>query len=179
MTDLPVIHADIGDGKRRRFFLGADELRMMKREAGRGYYSIYSTFHEGTEPHEVEAIIRLALIGGGETAAEAGEITGYYCTPPRSLERAYSLAFDCLNAAWKGSKPASSGRVMTTEEMDSFFDDLEADLIRKGHSPEIIKGKSFAEIQDLLNRLRKDGDKPDAPDADIFNAIKKSGKKGH
>lgn len=42
--EMPVIHADIGDGKRRRFYLGADELRQIKRECGRGFYTLYVNF---------------------------------------------------------------------------------------------------------------------------------------
>lgn len=174
MNDTPVIHADIGDGKRRRFFLGGDELRQIQREAGRGYYSIYSTFHEAAEPHEVQAIIRLALIGGGLRAAEAADIADYYCTPPRALQDVYLLAYDCMSAAWRGSKPAGKGKPLSVEEMDAFFNDLEADLIKKGYSPDIIKGKSFAEIQSLLGRLAADADKPEAPSADMFAAIKRA-----
>lgn len=177
MNDVPVIHANIGDGKRRRFFLGADELQIIKREAGRGYYSIFSNFHEGAEPNEVQAIIRLALIGGGLSPVEADEIASYYCTPPRPMKDVYLLAYDILAAVWNGNKPSGKGERLTVEQMDAFFDDLEADLVKKGYSADLIRGKSFAEVNELLIRLSKDADKPEAPDAETFNAIKNSAKK--
>lgn len=177
MNDTPVIHADLGDGKRRRFFLGADELRLIKREAGRGFYSIYSTFFETAEPHEVEAIVRLALIGAGEDPPTAAELTGYYCTPPRSVEHAYLLAFKCLEAAWKGSEPRKEGRQLSIEEMDRFFIDLEAEFIRKGGDPSCMKGKSFAELSELMRVLGEDKEKPAAPDAETFAAIKATARK--
>ena len=60
--ETPVIHADIGDGKRRRFYLGADELRQIKRECGRGFYTLYVNFERDAEPDEVQAVLRLALM---------------------------------------------------------------------------------------------------------------------
>lgn len=177
MNDIPVIHADIGDGKRRRFFLGADELRIVKREAGRGFYSLYSTFFETAEPHEVSAVVRLALIGGGEPPPAASELVDYYCAPPRSLEHAYILAFQCLEAAWKGSEQKRGGRRPSVEEMDRFFDTVEAELLRKGLDTSVIRGKSFAEVATLLNELNKDTEKPEVPDAETFEAIKATAKK--
>lgn len=177
MNDTPVIHADLGDGKRRRLFLGADELRLIKRETGRGFYSIYSTFFETAEPHEVEAIVRLALIGAGEDPPTAAELTGYYCTPPRSVEHAYLLAFQCLEGAWKGSEQKQVGRRLSVEEMDEFFDMVEAEFLRKQMDPSVIRGKSFAEVVALLNELSGDPEKPEAPDAETFAAIKATARK--
>lgn len=171
MSDSPVIHADIGDGKRRRFFLGADELNQIKREAGRGYYTIYTQFAQNAEPHEVRAILRLALIGGGEAPKEASDVVEYYCNPPRPLREAYVIAFDCLSAVWNGFEAKSGGQKATVAEMDRYFSDLEAAFTKAGSDVSVLRGKSFAEIQDLLDAMRGEGS-GEVPDADMFNAIK-------
>ena len=176
MSDSPVISADIGDGKRRRFFLGADELRQIQREAGRGYYTLYTQFAHNAEPAEVRAIIRLALIGGGCAPAEASEVVEYYGNPPRPLRQIYMLAFDCLSAAWNGSEPGKSGARLTASEMDAYFVELEASMLKAGMNPEIIKGKSFAEVQALM-KVMNSGDEKPAPDAETFQAIKRTAKK--
>lgn len=169
MSDSPVIHADIGDGKLRRFFLGADELKLIKRECGRGYYSLYTKFAADAEPHEVEAVIRLALIGGGEAPKDATELAQYYCRPPRPLKDVYLIAYQALNAAWHGTTPTGSGKKLSVEEMDRYFTDLEAAFAKNGLDTSVLRGKSFAEIQDLLDAMRGGGE---APDAETFNAIK-------
>lgn len=172
MSDSPVIHADIGDGKRRRFFLGADELNQIKREAGRGYYTIYTQFAQNAEPHEVRAILRLALIGGGESPKEASEIVEYYCNPPRPMRDCYVIAFDCLSAVWSGYEARSGGQKASVAEMDRYFTDLEAAFAKNGLDATVLRGKSFAEVQDLLDAMRRKGGEGPAPDADTFNAIK-------
>lgn len=175
MSDSPVIHADIGDGKRRRFFLGSDELAQIKREAGRGFYTIYTQFTQNAEPHEVKAILRLALIGGGETPKDAGEVVDYYCAPPRPLRDCYMIAFECLSAVWNGYESKKGGQSATVAEMDSYFTDLEAAFAKGGLDVTALRGKSFAEIQDLLAAMRGEADAA-APDADTFNAIKAASK---
>lgn len=175
MTDSPVIHADIGDGKQRRFFLGADELQQIRRECGRAWFTLYKEFSKNADQFEVQAVLRLALIGGGETPKEAAEIASYYCTPPRPLMPVYLLAHDVLNALWLGWTPRKQGAGVTASDMDNYFTDLEAQLIKKGHDPAIIKGKSFAEIQLLLEALRDD--EAAAPDVEVFAALKAGMKK--
>ena len=177
MSDGPVIHATLGDGKQRRFFLGGDELALIKREAGRGFYSLFVNFGRDAEPEEVRAVLRLALIGGGADPSEAADVVAYYASPPRPLKTAYLIAYECLEAAWNGAESKTSGLRLTTAEMDSYFVDLEAAFIKGGGDPSVLKGKSFAEIQALMNALRgQDG--ATAPDAGIFNAIKASAKQG-
>jgi len=179
MTDTPIIYGDLGDGKRRRLYLGADELRIIKREAGRGYYSLYRSFAQDAEPEEVAAVVRLALIGGGMAPTDAGDLVDYYCRPPRPLKDAYLLAFQALSAAWNGAEAKSiKAKPMTVDEMDSYFIDLEAALLKGGHDPSVMKGKSFAEIQDLMADLSNDKAKASAPDVETFNAIKATAKKG-
>lgn len=180
MSDSPIIHADIGDGKQRRMFLGADELRVIKRETGRGFYTLYSRFSVDADPDEVATVVRLALIGGGLPPQEALELTDYYCRPPRPLKTAYVLAYEALSACWRGAedlKSSGKSNPLTDEEMDRYFTDLEAALVRGGSDVSAIKGKSFAEIQALMLALRKDADKPEAPDAETFAAIKAAAKK--
>ena len=175
MSETPVIHANIGDGKRRRLFLGADELRQIKRECGRGFFTLYINFERDAEPDEVAAILRLALIGGGEDPKEAMDVVQYYATPPRPMKDAYMLAFKALNAAWAGAdQSGKGGKQLSAKEMDAFFIEVEAALLKGGLDVSALKGKSFAEIQDLFAALNKDAEKPAAPDAETFNAIKKS-----
>ena len=176
MSDTPVIHADLGDGKKRRLFLSGDELAIIKREAGRGFYSLFINFGKDADPEEVRAVLRLALIGGGADPAEAADVVAYYATPPRPLKAAYLIAYDCLSAAWNGADQKSSGKPLSDEETDRYFIDLEAAFVKAGSDASVLRGKSFAEIQDLLKAL---GGKEDAalPDADVFKAIKASAKK--
>ena len=75
MSDSPVIHVDLGDGKRRRLFLGADELRQIKKEIGRGFYSFYISFDRDAEPDEVAAVLRLAHAHGVPVVPQGG-LTG-------------------------------------------------------------------------------------------------------
>lgn len=172
MNDSPVIHADIGDGKQRRFFLGADELRQIKRECGRSWFALYNEFGRNADQIEVQAVLRLALIGGGETPKEAAEIASYYCTPPRPLMPVYMLAMDVLKALWLGWEPKKKAGGATAADMDNYFTDLEAALLKGGHDPAILKGKSFGEIQELLEAMR--AEEADAPDVDMFKAMKAS-----
>lgn len=177
MSDSPVIHVDLGDGKRRRLFLGADELRQIKKEIGRGFYSFYISFDKDAEPDEVAAVLRLALIGGGETPKDALDLVSYYATPPRPLKDAYLACFQALNAAWAGTDPKKgAGRNLTPAEMDNLFVELEAGMIKGGKDLSLLKGKSFAEIQAVFATLNEDQDTA-APDAEAFNAIKAANKK--
>lgn len=179
MHGSPVIMADIGDGKQRRFYLSGDELRQIRTETGRGFWTLYKNFEADALPEEVEAVLRLAMIGGGEDPRQASEIARYYANPPRPLRHAYTLAFDCLNAAWEGSPPKGKGeRPLTDAEMDDFFTTVEAALLKSGADLSVLKGRSFAEIQRVFAALNKDSDKPEAPDADTFAAIKAAAKKG-
>ena len=177
--ETPVIHADIGDGKRRRFYLGADELRQIKRECGRGFYTLYVNFERDAEPDEVQAVLRLALIGGGEAPKDALELVEYYAAPPRPMKDAYLLAFRALNAAWAGAdQSGKGGEKVSASDIDDFFNIVEAALVKAGSDASVLRGKSFAEIQELFAQMRGDKDAPPAPDADTFNAIKKASKKG-
>lgn len=178
MTSTPVFHGDIGDGKRRRFFLGADELRQIKRETGRGFFSLYISFEKDAEPDEVAAVLRLGLIGGGESPKDAAELVSYYAVPPRPMKDAYILAMDVLHAAWNGADhKQSNGRTLTPSEMDNFFIEVEAALLKGDKDLSVLKGKSFAEVQAIFAAMADDG-QADAPDADTFNAIKAASKKG-
>ena len=181
MIDSPVIHADIGDGKRRRLFLGADELRIIKRETGRGFYTLYSKFSVDAEPDDVATIVRLSLIGGGMAPQDALELTDYYCRPPRSLKAAYILAYEAMSACWNGFDGAKSTRPskpLSDEEIDEYFVDLEAAFVKGGADASVLRGKSFAEIQALMQALQDDSEKADMPDAATFAAIKAASKKG-
>lgn len=172
MVNSPVVYADLGDGQRRRFFLGADELRQIKKETGRGFFTLYASFDKDAEPDEVAAILRLALIGAGEAPPEALKVVNYYCTPPRPMKAAYMLAYECLHAAWAGTdESAKGGKKLTTEEMDRFFIEVEAALIKGGKDLSVLKGKSFADIQAIFAAMNGT-DEPAAPDPDMFNAIK-------
>lgn len=178
MSETPVIHADIGDGKTRRLYLSADELRQIKRETGRGFYTLYINFDRDAEPDEVAAVLRLALIGGGEDPKEAFALVQYYAFPPRPLKDAYMLAFRALDAAWAGAdKSRKGGKRLSQEEIDAFFTDVEAALLKAGLDTSVLRGKSFAEVQDLFAAMNKGAEQPPAPDAETFEAIKKTAKK--
>lgn len=178
-AETPVIHADLGDGKLRRFFLGADELRQIKRETGRGFLTLYRHIEIDAEPSEIAAVLRLALIGGGASPQEAHDVTGYYATPPRPLKQAYLIAFEVMNAAWFGSEEYAKGdKPMSAAEMDNFFTTVEAALLKSGADLSVLKGKSFAEIQAVFAAMNKEDEAAPAPDAETFTAIKRAAKKG-
>lgn len=178
MSDVPVIHADLGDGKTRRFYLGADELRQIKRETGRGFYTLYSNFDRDAEPDEVQAVLRLALIGGGEDPKAAFDMVEYYAAPPRPMKAAYVLAYKVLNAAWAGADQSEKGgKRLTREEIDGFFTEVEAALTKAGLDTSVLRGKSFAEVQELFAAMNRGAEQPPAPDAETFKAIKQTAKK--
>ena len=77
-----------------------------------------------------------------------------------------------------GADHSGKSKPLTDEEMNNYFTDLEAALVRGGSDVSAIKGKSFAEIQTLMLALSKEADGPAAPDADTFAAIKAAAKKG-
>lgn len=172
-----MVQADLGDGKTRRFYLGADELRQIKRECGRGFFSLYINFERDAEPDEVQAVLRLALIGGGETPKDALELAQYYAAPPRPMKDAYLLAYRALNAAWAGAdQSGKGGKPVSREDMDSFFTIVEAALLKAGADTSVLRGKSFAEIQEMFAAMQTDDSTPAAPDAEAFNAIKQASK---
>lgn len=173
----PVIEADIGDGETRRLFLGVEELSRIKQECGRGFYSLYSQFHIDADPKEVRAVIRLALIGGGMEPTEANDLVSYYCRPPRPLKNAYLVAWEALDGCWNGVEPDKSSEKMTAEQMDAMFTEFKANIARGGLSVD-LSGMSMADFIDLAKAMSADKDKPDAPDTEIFTAIKNSAKKG-
>lgn len=174
---VPIVYADIGDGKERRFFLGADELRQVKRECGRGFYTIYMHFSEDADADEVRAILRLALIGGGASPDEATSLTGYYCSPPRPLKAVFLLAYKCLDAAWAGTEASTSDKAPPTEgEINEFFTRIEATLLRNGMDLSVMRNRSFGELQAIMQILEKGPGGPDAPDKETFNAIKEMAK---
>lgn len=182
----PVIERDLGDGVQRRFLLTADELRMIKRECGRGFYTLYSNFSLDAEPDEVAHVLRLGLIGGGLDPLEAVLLVNYYARPPRPLKEPYLLAFEVLSACWAGvelndTKEQESGGPVTDEDVDQFFDRIEAQIVSNGGDAGVLKGKTFAEVQQLV-RLSNKGVKDatgggSAPDEAMFNAIKEQAKK--
>lgn len=171
----PVFHSDIGDGKLRRFFLGFSELQQIKRETGKGFYTLYQTFAQTAEPAEVQRVIRLAMIGAGEDPKVAEDVSMYYCSPPRPLKTAYLLAYECLDRAWAGTPGGTTSTVdpITTSELDGMFDEIEANMLRNGIDPMFMRTKSLAEIQALFRVLSKKapGEVP-APDKEMFEAIK-------
>ena len=103
----------------------------------------------------------------------------YYAAPPRPMKDAYLLAFRVLNAAWAGAdQSGKGGEKVSASDIDDFFNIVEAALVKAGSDTSVLRGKSFAEIQELFAQMRGDKDAPSAPDADTFNAIKKASKKG-
>ena len=70
------------------------------------------------------------------------------------------------------------GEKVSASDIDDFFSIVEAALVKAGSDTSVLRGKSFAEIQELFAQMRGDKDAPPAPDADTFNAIKNASKKG-
>ena len=185
----PILKRDLGDGVTRLFYLSGDELRRIKLECGRGFYTIYTNFAQNAEPSEVATILRLALVGGGLPPHEALQLVEYYCAPPRALRPAYLLAYEVLEASWSGvektSDPdeAAEARAATPAELDGYFDEVEAQLVAAGFDAGVVKGKSFAEVRVLMDGIRRiqkkdaDKEKPPAPSAAEFNSIKESAKR--
>lgn len=170
----PVIRGDLGDGKQRRLFLSIDELKQIKRETGRGFYSLYTGFSKDAEPEEVRAVLRLALIGGGLDPQQATELTDFYCAPPRPLKRVYLLAYECLGAAWNGmdqSGGETADGVLGVAAVDSMFDEIEAKLLKEGLDPAFMRNRSLAELQELM-RLLSGKNKVPPPDKAMFSAIR-------
>lgn len=184
MSDAsPILRRDLGDGQQRRLFLSIDELRQIRRETGRGFYSLYTKFadaEQGADIHEVEAILRLALIGGGCDPREASQLVAYYCSPPRPMRKVYIMAHEVLGAAWNGSEGGDSrdpGGPMQEAAIDGMFDEMEANMLRAGLDPAFMRNRSIAEIQQVMNILmRRKGSAP-APDQETFNAIKRGFKR--
>lgn len=189
MTTTPILKRDLGDGVQRLFYLSADELRRIKLECGRGFYTIYTNFSVNAEPSEVATILRLALIGGGLPPHEALALVEYYCSPPRALRPSYLLAYEVLEASWSGTEKSSdpdeaaAARPATAEELDNYFADVEAQLVAAGFDAAVLSGKSFAEVRGLMSRIHAiqkkatEKDKPPAPSAAEFNSIKESAKR--
>lgn len=171
--DSPMVQLDIGDGVERTLFLGVDELRQIKRACGRGYYSLYTNYAHDADPDEVYTVLRLGLIGGGMAPLEAKALCDYYTRPPRPLKDVYLMGYQVLQAAWNGVESAASPKdAATPREMDEFFANLEAELIKAGLPTDWLKGKSFAEMQEVLTAMSRGANGPEAPDDATANAIK-------
>lgn len=94
--------AYFGDGE-KTFALTMPMIAELERKAGVGIGAIYQRvaltlqFHVG----DVIEIIRLGLIGGGTSPAEAQSLIDAY-TPEQPLIPLAMLAVDILNARWNG-----------------------------------------------------------------------------
>ncbi|WP_245739512.1 gene transfer agent family protein [Paracoccus homiensis] len=161
---------DIGEGRERRLFLGVDELRQIKKETGRGFFALFSQFHLNAEPDEVQAVIRLALIGGGMSPSEAEDIATYYATPPRPMRKAYEAAHKVLSAIWNGIDPqdgAKDGERVSDDQMDRLIDRILGSALKNGASID-TRNLSIADLLSLVRAANDDpDDKPAAP-VDLF-----------
>lgn len=167
MTPKPVIHLDIGEGRERRLFLGVDELRQIKKETGRGFFTLFSNFHLNAEPDEVHAILRLALIGGGMSPSEASDIASYYATPPRPMRTAYEAAHSVLSAIWNGIEAdKQTGERIPDSQMDDLINKILGSALKAGTSID-TRSMSLADLLSLVRAANDDPSKPDAP-VDMF-----------
>lgn len=177
MNKSPIIEADIGDGEQRRLFLGRDEIRLIEQETGLGVWSLYLSFSNGQVTHQqVERVIRLALIGGGLDPQKALSLSQYYSAPPRPLKSAYILAHSVVEACWNGAdekKAKKPGKKLTADDMDGLLRIIESKFASH-NIPADLKGLSLDQVIKLHDRVFGEGDKPEAPDDDTFNAIKKA-----
>lgn len=163
MTESAVLKYDLGDGVERRLFLGIPELRQIKKETGRGFFTLWTHMAVDVEPDEIRAVIRLALIGGGESPQEAAKIVDYYCAPPRPLKDAYLAAGAVMDAIWNGvPKDKSSGPKASEDEINDLIENTVADMAKAGMSVD-MNDMSLADFLSFRKKLTEDKSKPAAP----------------
>lgn len=105
--------AFLGDGE-HAFALTPAMIVELERVTGLGIGALYRALIAGAFSfrHVVETI-RLALIGGGMSPADAATLVRVY-VEPRPLAETFPLALDVLDALWSG--PKDVGEALATED---------------------------------------------------------------
>lgn len=171
--DSPVIEFRLGDGIDRRGFLGVGEIKELRRLTGMGPVKLARVLADDPDPEHIAEIVRLSLIGGGADPQEALSLAQYYCQPPRPLEVAWRTAMAMMGAWWKGIPKPSKVKPATTRD-DVDIAQWEADAARCGIGIEALHRMSVAEWLELRRKFTEDADKPEAPDAATFRAMKRA-----
>lgn len=171
--DSPVIEFRLGDGIDRRGFLGIGEIKELRRLTGMGPVKMARVMADDPDPEHIVEVVRLALIGGGSDPAEALALAQYYCRPPRPMEAAWHVAMAMMGAWWKGIPKEARGKPGRAAE-DVDIAQWEADAARCGISLEALHRMSVGEWLALRRKFTEDADKPEAPDAETFMAMRRA-----
>lgn len=93
--------AYFGDGE-KTFALTPEMIQELERKTGVGIAALYARFmRQDFHFTDIIEIIRIGLIGGGTSPAEAQTLVDTYAKP-RPLMEVFPLAFDILDARWSG-----------------------------------------------------------------------------
>src|SRR5690606_28090241 len=107
---VSLIHtAFFGDGE-KNFTLTPEVITELERKTGHGIGALYARFM-ASQFHfaDITEIIRLGLIGGGMSPANAQTLIDAYAKP-RPIMETYPLAFDILEARWSGTPQVEAGQ---------------------------------------------------------------------
>lgn len=97
--------AFFGDGE-KTFALTPETILELERKTGIGIGALYGRFlHMQVHFADIIEIIRLGLIGGGMSPAEAQTLVDTYAKP-RPIMEVMPLAFDILEMRWSGKVEA-------------------------------------------------------------------------
>ena len=100
--------AFFGDGE-RTFCLTVDLIPELERQAGCGIGALCRRIMEREFAHgDMLHVIRLALIGGGETPQRAAELVATYAAP-RPVHECHLLALGIVSALWFGTEATANG----------------------------------------------------------------------
>src|SRR5690606_885891 len=111
MIDQQIVHtAFFGDGK-KTFALTTPMIEELERNIGQGIGALYARFM-ASQFHFKDIIetVRLGLIGGGMSPADAQALIDAYAKP-RPIMETYPLAFDILDARWNGAPEGKTGQL--------------------------------------------------------------------
>ena len=98
-------NAYFGDGD-RAFALTTDMILELERKTGVGIGTVYSKLASAQFHYsDLMEVIRLGLIGGGTSPAEAQILVDTYAKP-RPIDETFPLALDILDARWSGKPQA-------------------------------------------------------------------------
>ncbi|MEX0404044.1 gene transfer agent family protein [Aquibium sp. LZ166] len=102
MADLPTHRQFFGDAE-RDFRLNADLVTELERKTGAGIGGLSRRMFAGEfAHHELLEVVRLGLIGGGESPAVSASLVAVYAAPLPVMEL-YALALPVIETVMFGS----------------------------------------------------------------------------
>ena len=108
MPDLPTHKAFFGDGE-RKFCLTPPLILELERVTGTGIGGLSRRFFGGEFKHqELLEVVRLGLIGGGESPQTAASLVATYATPLPVMEL-YGLALPIIETVMFGKATPKKG----------------------------------------------------------------------